>query len=287
MIDPLDKRLNAYRSDLADIALQDKVKADRYAAGDVRVVTQPVLDLHVDPDPASEIGTQALLGEIVRVFDEADGMSWIQLDDDRYVGYAKSHALAPEGPKTSHIVRAPRTFIYSDADLRSPVRAACSMGSRILPVETRTTRGTDYFVLSDGSAVIADHVAPLADVAPDYVAVAAQLLLAPYLWGGTSAFGLDCSGLVRLSMAMCGRLVPRDTDMQAAALGEEIDCGDDFTQLRRGDLLFWKGHVAIAEDNRMAIHASGHSMQVVREPVQDAIGRIARFYGKPICARRP
>lgn len=135
--------------------------------------------------------------------------------------------------------------------------------------------------------MIADHIAPLPYAAPDYVEIAALFLQTPYLWGGTSGFGLDCSGLVRLSMAMCGSVVPRDTDMQAAGLGTEIDPGSGFADLQRGDLVFWKGHVAIAEDCRTAIHASGHSMRVVREPMKDAIARIARLYGHPTCVRRP
>ena len=283
----LDKRLNAYRPDLADIALRGKVEAARFVAGEKRVVTDAVLDLKDHPGAGSPTGTQALLGETVILFDEADGLAWIQLDDDRYVGYVHSGGLGPTGPDPSHIVTVPRTFIYEDADLRSPVRNACSMGSRVTPVEAQTTRGTDYLVLEGGGAVIAGHVAPLPAAAPDYVAMAALFLQTPYLWGGTSGFGLDCSGLVRLAMAMCGKIVPRDTDMQAAGLGAEIDPGPDYAGLQRGDLVFWKGHVAIAEDNKMAIHASGHSMQVVREPIHDTIDRIARLYGSPTCVRRP
>lgn len=283
----LDKRLNVYRPDLADISLKAKVQADRYVAGEKRVVTEPVLDLLDNPDPASSIGTQALMGETVTVFDERDGLSWIQLDDDRYVGYVRSEGLGAARPDATHIVTVPRTFLYKDPDLRSPVQAVFSMAGRLSPVDTQTTRGTEYRVLENGSAVIAAHIAPRPFAAPDYVAVAEKFLQTPYLWGGTSGFGLDCSGLVRLAMAMCGTIVPRDTDMQAASLGVEIDPGEEFDRLQRGDLVFWKGHVAIAEDDRMAIHASGHAMQVVREPVRDAINRIARLYGKPIGARRP
>ncbi|MEM9106399.1 MAG: NlpC/P60 family protein [Pseudomonadota bacterium] len=287
MTEALDRRLNVYRPDLADIQLKGKVKSERFVAGQPRMVTAAVLDLHDHPDKASTIGTQALLGEWVSVFDESDDLSWVQLKDDSYVGYVLTEGLAPAGRTPSHVITVPRTFVYTEADLRSPVRMACSMGSRLTPLETRTTRGTDYCVLEEGGAVIANHIAPLPHAAADYVSTAAKFLQTPYLWGGTSGFGLDCSGLVRLAMAMCGRFVPRDTDMQAAGLGVEIDPGDDYTGLQRGDLVFWKGHVAIAEDNHMAIHASGHAMQVVREPIRDAIERIAHLYDRPTCVRRP
>lgn len=286
MTDTPDRRLNAYRPDLADIRLQGMVDAKRFVSGQSRIVTDAVLDLHDDADPASAIGTQALLGERVNLFDEADGLAWIQLEDDRYVGYANAQGLAATPDNPTHVVSVPRTFIYTDADLRSPVRMACSMGSRIAPLEIASTRGTDYCRLREGGWVIAAHLAPLPSAVADYVAVAAQFLNTPYLWGGTSAFGLDCSGLVRLAMAMCGKIVPRDTDMQAASLGEEIDPGNSYEGLKRGDLLFWKGHVAIAEGNGMAIHASGHAMQVVREPVNEAINRIARLFGRPTAVRR-
>ena len=287
MSDPLDRRVNAYRPDLADLRLEGRVKAERFVAGQPRIVTDAVLDLHDHPDPASSIGTQALMGERVQVFDEADGLAWIQLADDRYVGYVNARGLAVEADAPTHVVTVPRTFVYAQADLRSPVTMACSMGSRVTPRESRTTRGTEYCLLAEGGAVIAAHVAPLPPAAPDYVAVAAQFLHTPYLWGGTSGFGLDCSGLVRLAMALCGRIVPRDTDMQAASLGTEIDPGDDYAGLQRGDLVFWKGHVAIAEDRAVAIHASGHAMQVVREPIREAIDRIAHLYDRPTCVRRP
>lgn len=283
----LDRRLHAYRPDLADIRLQGTVEAGRFVTAQPRIVTAAVLDLHDDPDTSSTIGTQALLGERVNVFDEAEGLAWVQLEDDRYVGYVKTDGLGSPAQSPSHVVTVPRSFVYAEADLRSPVKMACSMGSRLTPIETKTTRGTDYCVIKEGGAVIAAHIAPLPHAAPDYVSIAAQFLQTPYLWGGTSGFGLDCSGLVRLAMAMCGRIVPRDTDMQAAGLGEEIDPGEDYAGLQRGDLVFWKGHVAIAEDNQMAIHASGHAMQVVREPIRDAIDRIAHLYDRPTCARRP
>ncbi|WP_419907736.1 NlpC/P60 family protein [Hoeflea sp.] len=283
----LDRRLNVYRADLADIALKDRVDAANYVAGEKRIVTVPALEMRDHPTRESSIGTQALLGERVTVFEEREGLSWIQLETDRYVGYVNSEALGHAAADPTHIVTAPRTFVYETADLRSPVRMVCSMGNLLTLVGEETTRGTDYRLLYGGGAVVATHVETQPYRATDYVTVAGLFLNTPYLWGGRSGFGLDCSGLIQLSMAMCGAQVPRDTDMQEAGLGDKIDAGPDYGGLRRGDLVFWKGHVAIVEDNNNVIHASGHAMQVVREPLAQAIDRIARLYGPPITTRRP
>ena len=282
-----DRRLNAYRADLADVALQGRVRAERFVAGERRIVAEPVLDMRDHPRADSSIGTQALMGEAVTVFEEKDGLSWVQLQTDRYVGYVNSGGLAMPGAEPSHMVTVPRTFIYEVADLRSPVRMVCSMGNRLALSGAETTRGTDYRLLEGGGAVIAAHVAPLPCKASDYVAVAATFLNTPYLWGGRSGFGVDCSGLVQLSLAMCGRPAPRDTDMQAVGLGEPFDAGPDHARVQRGDLVFWKGHVAIVEDGQNVLHASGHAMQVVREPLSQAVDRIARLYGPPTLTRRP
>ena len=149
------------------------------------------------------------------------------------------------------------------------------------------TRGTGYAVLASGEALIAAHLLPEAEIKDEYVDVAEALLSTPYLWGGTSAFGIDCSGLVQLSMRMTGRSVPRDTDMQASGLGEPIDPGADMAGLRRGDLVFWKGHVAIMLDEKNIIHANGHTMTVSHEELRSAVDRIAYLYGGPTGFRRP
>jgi cell wall-associated NlpC family hydrolase len=161
------------------------------------------------------------------------------------------------------------------------------LGSRVLIEGFAETRGTKYGLMASGEALIAAHLRPIGECADDYVSVAEALLSTPYLWGGTSAFGIDCSGLVQLSMRMAGRKVPRDTDMQASGLGEPFDPGADLAGLRRGDLVFWKGHVAIMLDGKNIIHANGHAMMVSRERLSDAVERIAYLYGGPTGFRRP
>ncbi|MCC8931807.1 NlpC/P60 family protein [Rhizobium sp. 'Codium 1'] len=279
----LDRRLAAFRPDLADIALKGQVDADRFVAPEPSMVTLPVAALRPKPDVSAGIDTELLMGEQVRVFDRQEGWAWVQATDDSYVGYLPEEALGPTVPAT-HVVTVPRTFVYRGADLRFPTRTALSMGSRLTIVREAETRGTRYLLLSDGGALVSRHLRPVSDPpAPDYVAVAALFLETPYLWGGKSGFGIDCSGLVQLAMRLAGLEAPRDSDMQAAGLGVPIERCD----LRRGDLVFWKGHVAIMEDETTMIHANGHTMTVARETLEAAIERIGWLYGTPTGYRRP
>jgi len=158
------------------------------------------------------------------------------------------------------------------------------MGSRLTIIGESETRGTRYLTLAGGQSVVAGHCLPVGTAASDdYVAIATRFLETPYLWGGRSGFGIDCSALVQLSMMMTGRKAPRDSDMQAAGLGTPIDRGE----LRRGDLVFWKGHVALMEDEKTIIHANGHTMSVAREGLDAAIERIGWLYDRPTGYRRP
>ena len=183
------------------------------------------------------------------------------------------------------MVVAPRTFLYSDTDLKSPRSGYRSIGSKVKVVDRATTRGTDYAVLDGGDAVIAKHLIEIGDWLPDPVSVAETLLHAPYLWGGNTGFGLDCSGLVWLANLLCGKRVLRDSDMQAASIGDVIPLNVD--QLQRGDLIFWKGHVGMMADSQTLLHANGNTMNVALEPLADAIERIGYLYDAPNLARRP
>jgi cell wall-associated NlpC family hydrolase len=117
----------------------------------------------------------------------------------------------------------------------------------------------------------ASHLAPLDHRETDFVAVAERFLGTPYLWGGKTNYGLDCSGLVQLALTACGIRCPRDSDMQERALGALVD----MKNLRRGDLVFWKGHVAIVRDPKTFLHANAFHMAVAVEPIAEAIARIA------------
>lgn len=279
----LDRRLNAFRPDLADKKLQGRVEAARFVEGVPARIGQPKAAMR--PAPASDAGidTELLLGEPVTEFDRRDGWAWVKSGIDGYVGYVEEAALARPRAAPTHWVTATRTFLYPEPDMKRPAVAALSMGSRLAVTGEAETRGTKY-LLVDGGALIARHLDVVdRPVDGDFVAVASRFLETPYLWGGRTGFGLDCSGLVQLAMMMTGRSVPRDTDMQRDTIGVEIGRDD----LRRGDLVFWKGHVAIMRDAETMIHASGFTMDVSHEALDAAIRRIQPLYGLPLTYRRP
>jgi cell wall-associated NlpC family hydrolase len=284
MPDLPDRRLNAYRPDLAEERLRGIVEAANYVRGSPGIISAPVVQMRARPELECGTDTELLLGETIHVFDSGGGWAWVKADFDSYVGYVPDYAVSPVVHSRTHIVTAPRTFVYSGPDLKFPTVQALSMGNRIAVIDERETRGTRYFLLEGGQAVIANHCAELGKpLFGDYVSVAARFLETPYLWGGRSGFGIDCSGLIQLSMMMTGKTAPRDTDMQAKELGTAIARDE----LRRGDLVFWKGHVAIMLDERTLLHANGHTMNVALEGLDDAIARIGWLYDQPTGYRRP
>jgi len=199
-----DARLHAFRSDLADARLRGEVAADRFVNGQPARITVSVADLRKAPRPDAGVNTQVLFGDDVLVFEDREGWAWVQAGRDGYVGYVAGNVLGPRDHAPTHIVSVPRTFLYPGADLRFPIGGQLSMGSTVTVTGSTETRGTHYALLPSGQAVIARHLRPLAEVAADYVTVAESFLGTPYLWGGVSGFGIDCSGLVQLSMRMAG-----------------------------------------------------------------------------------
>lgn len=276
----LDPRLTPARPDLAAAELKGLVEAPRFVAGTARRVVLPVAPLRRRPAGDAPLDTEALLGETVRVLDDdAEGWSWVQLEADRYMGYMPTEALAAPGPAPTHKVGALRTFLFPGPDIKLPPRDALVFGSR---VAVRDFSG-GFAVTADGF-LPAVHLAPLDEREVDVVAVAARFLGVPYLWGGRSSLGLDCSGLVQTALAATGRHAPRDSDMQEQGVGQAVPLDGP---VERGDLLFWPGHVAIAEDAQTLIHANAFHMAVAREPRSAAVARIAAA-GTPLrTIRRP
>ncbi|GJD52559.1 hypothetical protein OPKNFCMD_5325 [Methylobacterium crusticola] len=265
-----DPRLIPARPDLADERLRGLVAADRYVAGRPRRVAAPVAPLHRAPDPAAPLDTQALRGEAVTVYEERDGWAYAQLAADSYVGYLPAAALGAPGPEPTHRVAALRTFVYPAPDLKRPALAHLSFGALV----TVEAQAGPYARLADGGFVWSGHLAPQTTRVPDYAATAERFLGTPYLWGGRSSLGLDCSGLVQAALAAAGIAAPRDSDQQERALGTAVALAPDLAGLRRGDLVFWRGHTGLMLDETRLIHANGHHMAVAIEPLADAAARI-------------
>lgn len=284
----IEPRLNAFRPDIADARLKGKVASARFVEAVSRRVVASSAPLRHDPRPDAPLDSEVLRGEIFRVFEEtAEGWSWGQLETDSYVGYVPTDALGSLVPEPTHKVTTLRTFIYPGPDMKMPALGALSMGSRVAIAGETKTRGKVYGTLSESAgAVIASHFASINGAPePDFVAVAERFVGTPYLWGGRTSLGLDCSGLVQLSLAACARAAPRDTDLQETMLGEPVE-GGITGRLERGDLVFWRGHVAILVDRKHIVHTSAYHMTTVVEPLAEAVGRIARDFGAPTSIRR-
>jgi cell wall-associated NlpC family hydrolase len=283
MIETLDPRVHAFRAELADARLKGRVEAARFVEGEPRRVVAPSASLKRRPAAEAPLDSEVLRGEIFTVFETtADGWAWGQLATDGYVGYVQANALATSTAAPTHRVNALRTFVYPAADMKLPPLAALSFGAAVAVDREAETRGTRYLGLAGGEGWIgAVHLAPTAaPLGTDFVAVAERFVEVPYLWGGRTSLGVDCSALVQLSLAAIGRSAPRDSDLQEAMLGEKLEGG--LAAAKRGDLVFWRGHVAILIDGEYIVHASGSAMSVVIEAVADAVARI----GPPTSVKR-
>ena len=245
----------------------------------VSAAVTPVRDA---PRLDAEMATQALHGETLRVFREEGEFAFVQLDRDRYVGWALVEALSQPALDTTHKVTAVRTYAYSEPDLKSAPNCLVSQGSRLAV----TGREGGFVKAERAGWVTEQHVASSDMLADDPAGIAEQFLHTPYLWGGCESLGLDCTGLTRAAFHACGVTLPRDSDMQFAWSGEAIEGWQEPGRLQRGDLVFWKGHVGIMLDADNFLHANAHHMAVAKEPLNNAIERIAKLYGEPIGARR-
>jgi hypothetical protein len=267
-----DPRLTPARADLAAAHLRGKLDAPRFVEGRPLRLRVEIADLRRAPALDAPIDTQVLYGEEVMLYDEHEGWAWVQLASDGYVGYISREALTDLAAPPTHRVSVNRTFLYPAPNMKLPVRDALPRGAAI----ARGDEMDGFAKIQNGDFVFAAHLVPLTDRAADFVAIAEALSDSPYLWGGKSSLGIDCSGLVQIALAAGGHAAPRDTDLQEAALGHALPIDENLDHLRRGDLIFWKGHVGIMRDARTLLHANAHHMLVASEPLADARARISR-----------
>ncbi len=246
-------------------------------------VARAAVPLRGRPDPGVGLVSEVLFGETVVVYDEANGWAWVQADRDRYVGYLPADALSPDLVEATHRVSSIGTFVYQSDDFKSPPLMHLSLNSR-LAVEDA---GERFSRLSTGGFVISRHIMPIGRQARDYVEIAERLIGTPYLWGGRTRIGLDCSGLVQLAMEAAGLDCPRDTDMQEAAIGATVLVPGNLEGLQRGDLVFWRGHVGVLADGIILVHANAYHMATVAEPLETAVARIARSGSELVGVKRP
>lgn len=265
-----DPRLTPANGRIAAAHLRGQVAAERFVDGAARQLTVPLADVRHAPD--GDRLRQWLAGTRVTVFEERDGWAFAQ-DSDGYVGYVPVEAIGPAAPLDA-VVTARATHAYSMADIKSPGRATLSFGAWVGVTDRRDGfLDTPYGFVPEA----ATKCAPT-----DPLAAAERLLGTPYLWGGNSSAGIDCSGLVQIACHVCGMPCPGDSDMQQS-LGAPVEMD---APLRRNDLLFWRGHVAWVADPDTILHANAHHMAVAFEPLSEAVDRISAAGDGGIVARR-
>src|SRR5450631_636668 len=223
-----DPRLTPARPDLAAAQLRGLITAAAYVEGRPMQVVTGIADVRREPAHEALLDTQAIFGEAVTLYEDQEGWGWVQLARDGYVGYIAMAALAEGRMEPTHRVAVNRTFVYQCPDIKLPARRSSPLGAA---VRIHALRGA-FAQIGDCAFVFADHLKPFDAYEKDFVAVAEQFLHVPYLWGGKTSLGIDCSGLVQVALQAAGHACPRDSDMQEMALGKLSSLGE----LRRGDL---------------------------------------------------
>lgn len=275
MAEALDRRRHPFRPDLAAAYLENRVKADRYAMPERRVVVTETASIHAAQDASSMQISELLSGEPVDVYEFGNGWNWCQGVLDGYTGFVASDALGIDTAPSTHVVRARLSHLFGTPSIKLPPTGRLTLGARIRVVATNG----NFAELADGNHIIAAHIRALGEPEKDPLDVALRFLDAPYLWGGRSTLGLDCSGLVQVAHQACGLLPPRDSDMLADELGSAAAIPSEHLGLRRNDVVFFPGHCMIADGEGGLLHANATHMMVTHEPVETVFARTRGGWG--------
>jgi len=274
-----DPRITPWRDGVAARSLEGVIEAEVYLDPKAMSCMAAASGIRAAPDANAEQMDQLLFGERFEVLEEEGAWLFGQAARDGYVGFVEAAVLGPAGPLPTHRVAALRTYAFAEATIKSRALGPYSLNS-LVAVEAVDGR---LAKVAGAGWMTATHLEPIGMFEDDWAAVAERFVGAPYLWGGRESLGLDCSGLIQQALFACGRACPRDTDQQQA-LGAPIEAAD----FGRGDLVFWKGHVAMGTGDGKIVHANGHHMATVVEPLAEAIARIdAAGSGQPTAYRRP
>lgn len=267
----MDSRITPARNDLAADWLRDKFKAERYEAGAPRTVIRDGAPLHFSPEHSANLESQLIYGEVFQVYEERNGWCWGQNLTDNYVGYVLAADLMADVPAPDHQVAALHCHLYTEPDLKRPIAGIISMSARvkIVDVEGKFCR------ISSGYWLHSRHLVSLDYSTQDLIGTAVKFIGVPYLWGGRTAQGLDCSSLVQITLAMAGIPALRDTDLQEASLGTPVVMDDlqDFSRIEEGDLVFFPGHVGLFVNDWRFLHANAFDMQVSLHGFSEVLDR--------------
>ena len=265
-----DQRITPIRNDLASNLYIGSVRRKKYVEGIVHTVVSSHSPIYNKKN--SQLSTQLLFGERCKVFETLKGWSWVQSLRDDYVGYTPSKNLKKLKLKPTHKVKSLRTFIYIKPNIKSKILSYLSFNSLVKISSTKY----GFCKIQNLGWCPSSDLSKISEKKFNIVNLARQFLNTPYYWGGRDSYGIDCSGLIQNIMQMNNIDFPRDTDMQ------EDFCTRSLLRknLKAGDLVFWKGHVALMTEKKKIIHANAHHMKTQEESLVTAEARIFKTNGK-------